>query len=146
MFTLPLSNYPRQVSYPLTWYNDENISVQPPPSGVWTWEAVSGVLVGRSQWKVGMILGMQKPSVFLAGISRKYSGDTRKGSEEETLRFYQYHHSFGSTTDSPSIFYKLLCKHSLKSKFLANSLPSLPKKMLYLSPSYREILEPPLLI
>lgn len=43
-------------SYPLTWYNDEKISLQPWPSGVWTGEGMSGALIGRSRWEVGVVL------------------------------------------------------------------------------------------
>lgn len=52
-------------SYPLTWYNDENISVQPWPSRVWTGAAVFEVLLGSSRWEVGMIfLEARKHSLF----------------------------------------------------------------------------------
>lgn len=99
------------------------------------WGGGAGGLGGEKSVGGGHDLMDSKTSSALMQASPFHTGGGAKnGSEEEPFHFYQHLHSFRWTSDSPSIFYKLLGKQSFKSKFLANSLPSLlPKKILYLS-------------
>lgn len=115
----------------------------PWPSGVWTGGGEGGQRLGGEKSVGGEQDLIDSEFVFLLRAPLLHSVHAPKWSG--TGPFHHLHPL--RWTDSPSVFYKLLCKQSFKSKVLANSLPSpLPKKTLYLSFSDQEIIEPPTLM
>ena len=127
-------------SHPLTWCNDKEIILATLAIGGVDWGRRGGQRLSGEQ-SVGGERGLADSELlFLPWAPLLHRVHAPKWSG--TGPFHRLHPL--RWADSPSVFYKLLCKHSFKAEVLANSLPSpFPKKTLYLSFSDREIIEPP---